>query len=60
MAKPLIIVVKFAFWWRFYVFGLVLFSALTGANPDPDKLAYWMRKAVRYTTPSGKKIKGLN
>lgn len=48
MAKAQItLVVGFAWWWRWYVRGVVLTVWLTGREPDLDKLAYWAGRAVR-------------
>lgn len=41
------LVVGFAWWWRWYVRGVVLTAWLTGCDPDPDRLTYWAGRAVR-------------
>lgn len=42
----LIAEVKFAWWWRFYVAGVVAMARLTGLGVCPEKLDYWFRKAA--------------
>lgn len=54
MAKPLIVTMKLACWFRFYVLGLVVFSAITGTKPNPDKVEYWIKKALTITTSGDK------
>lgn len=60
MAQPLTITIKLAVWFRFYVFGIVIMSALTGRQIDQLKLDYWLNKAITLTDGQGNKIKGLN
>jgi hypothetical protein len=55
MASPLIVTVKVAPWLRFYIFGVVVFSALTGTKPDRNKVDYWIKKAVTIKTTGDKK-----
>jgi hypothetical protein len=57
MAKPLMITIKFAFWFRFYTYGLVFFSAITGTQPDPQKVEYWISKAIRLTPAQARRLK---
>ena len=42
----LIAKVKFAWWWKFYVVGVVAMARLTGLDVCPEKLDYWFRKAA--------------
>jgi hypothetical protein len=39
--------VTMAWWWRFYVYGVLTMSSLTGLEADEDKIRYWIRKAIR-------------
>tara|TARA_A100000171_G_scaffold51185_1_gene64730 strand:- start:441 stop:605 length:165 start_codon:yes stop_codon:yes gene_type:complete len=37
-------------WWLpFYIEGVRLMSEITGLEPDPAKVAYWVRKGVKTT-----------
>lgn len=54
MAKTgqLIVDVKISWWLRYYLIGVSMMCYLTGAQPDYDKIDYWISRAV--------KIKALN
>jgi hypothetical protein len=39
--------IKMAWWWRFYVYGVLTMSSLTGLEADEDKIRYWIRKAMK-------------
>lgn len=39
--------VYMAWWWRYYARGVAAMTALTGLQPDPDKVRAWARRAVR-------------
>ena len=39
--------IKLAWWLRAYLHGVQLISSLTGLNPDPDKIAYWVECGVK-------------
>ncbi|WP_197076392.1 hypothetical protein [Luteimonas sp. FCS-9] len=39
--------VYFAWWLRWYLGSVALMSALTGLNPDMDKVGFWAGRAVR-------------
>jgi hypothetical protein len=60
MAKCLVITIKFAFWFRFYVYGLRFVSSITGTQPDPDKVKYWIRRAIVLTPAQVSKLKRSN
>jgi uncharacterized membrane protein len=60
MAQPITITIKLAVWFRFYVLGVVIMSALTGRKIDQLKLDYWLNQAITLTDGQGNKIKGLN
>lgn len=38
--------VKFAWWWKFYVVGVVAMARLTGLEPDYEKVTAWAKRAV--------------
>lgn len=46
MRSALVIRIKLAWWLRWYLIGVVLMSRMTGAQPDEDKLLYWIRRAM--------------
>jgi hypothetical protein len=39
--------IKLAWWLRAYLHGVQLVSHLTGLNPDPDKVAYWVERGTK-------------
>lgn len=39
--------VSLAWWWRFYAFGLLTMVAITGLEPDWQKVEAMIMKAVR-------------
>ena len=39
--------VTFAWWWRPYVYGVAFTCWLTGMQPDPERIGYWMKRAAR-------------
>lgn len=39
--------VSFAWWWKPYICGVILASWLTGMQPDPERVGYWMKRAAR-------------
>lgn len=38
---------RFAWWLRWYLTGVVLTARLSGLEPDPSKVAGWVRRAAR-------------
>lgn len=35
-------------WWlRYYLYGVMLTAWMTGRQPDPEKLGYWVAKGVK-------------
>lgn len=38
--------VRIAWWLRHYLFGVATMCALTGMEPNPDRLHYWIDKGV--------------
>lgn len=45
--ENLIAEVKMAWWFKYYLFGLVITSKLLNRKPDPLKIAVYSRKAVK-------------
>jgi hypothetical protein len=45
--STLTITIKMAWWWRFYAYGVITMSLLTGLEADEDKIRYWIRKAMK-------------
>lgn len=41
--------VRWAWWWPYYVATLVAFCRAFDRMPDPDRVRYWARRAVRVT-----------
>ncbi|MBC7201922.1 MAG: hypothetical protein H5U29_00165 [Pusillimonas sp.] len=39
--------IKLAWWIRWYLMGVVLMARLTGQQPDPERIGYWVAKAAR-------------
>ncbi len=56
MTKEIVITYKLAFWFKYYVFFLVLFCALTGREPNALRLRYWTNKATVIYDHNGNKI----
>lgn len=44
-----------AWWWKWYAFGVLLLSDVTGLEPDPDKVNYWAKRAVTIRFNGGKR-----
>lgn len=40
-------VVRWAWWWRLYVSGVLLMVQITGREPNYEKIRYWSTRAVR-------------
>lgn len=51
----LIAEVKFAWWWKFYVAGVVAMARLTGLEPDYEKVTAWAKRAVSIEIIKGRK-----
>lgn len=41
------LIARMAWWWRWYATAVVAGCWLTGLSPDPAKLEYWARRAIR-------------
>ena len=54
MAKPLFVKIKIAWWFRYYLIGLVFLCRFMGAEPDEKRIEYWLRKAITITTTGDK------
>jgi len=40
--------VKFKWWWKPYIIGVVLFAKATGMRPDPVKIRHYSQKAMKF------------
>jgi hypothetical protein len=38
--------ITYAWWWKPYCYGLMATAWLTGLDPDPEKVGYWLKKAA--------------
>jgi hypothetical protein len=38
--------VRLAWWWKPYIYGLATMAALTGAEPNWDRVNYWIGRAM--------------
>lgn len=45
--SKIVCVVRWAWWWRVYVQGVLIMVQLTGRQPDYEKISYWCKRAVR-------------
>lgn len=48
----LVVSVKICWWLRAYLCGVALISDITGLDPDPEKVSFWLRRGVRVTCKS--------
>ncbi|QNB08350.1 hypothetical protein G5S34_17385 [Herbaspirillum frisingense] len=39
---------RFAWWFRLYLCGVILFAVIMRQRPDEQKLIYWIRKGLRH------------
>lgn len=37
---------KYAWWWKFYCYGLVITAWLTGMPPNLERVEYWAQRAL--------------
>jgi|GEM_PF-686638 len=56
MAELLSIEIRFAWWWKWYVFGVTVMCLVSNSEPDEAKSLYWSAKAKRVYL-NGKRIK---
>ena len=47
--------VKFAWWWRLYVAGVVLMASITGMQPNYEKVTAWANRAISIKIIKGRK-----
>lgn len=40
--------VSLRWWLPLYILGVRLMSELTGLEPDPDKVRYWVKKGIKF------------
>jgi hypothetical protein len=40
--------IRLAWWFKFYLYGLSFASLITGAEPSPERIAYWLEKAITF------------
>jgi hypothetical protein len=57
MAAPIIVTIKIAPWFRFYIEGLDLCCWLTDCEPNLVRVEYWLCKASSITINSNKSNK---
>jgi len=43
----LIVKVKMAWWFKPYLYGIATMAAITGAEPDWDRVNYWVKRAMK-------------
>lgn len=43
----LMVRVSLRWWLPLYILGVRLMSEMTGLEPDPAKVAYWVRKGIK-------------
>lgn len=39
--------IRFAWWLRWYLAGVVLTCRMTGCQPNIERVSYWVRRAIR-------------
>lgn len=47
MQRQVTISVFVAWWLRWYIVGVALMCRMTGCAPDVERVAYWVRRAIR-------------
>jgi len=45
--KEIRVSITYAWWFRFYIFGVMTMCHLTGLQPHNERFSYWCKKAVR-------------
>jgi hypothetical protein len=44
----LVLKVKFAWWFKYYLNSVVMFCLLSGCEPDMARVCYWANRALRF------------
>jgi len=44
--RPIHATLRVAPWFRWYLFGVLLVARLTGLQPDPQRVGWWLSRAV--------------
>lgn len=44
--EQITLTIKVSWWVKWYIRGVAYMCALTGQDPDMDKVAYWVRKGL--------------
>lgn len=39
--------IKVAWWFRVYAYGVVFLAEVFGLQPDPEKVNFWVKKAIK-------------
>lgn len=47
MQHQVVIRVSVSWWLRWYLAGVALMCRMTGCQPDADRVAYWVRRAIK-------------
>jgi hypothetical protein len=47
MMATMKITFRLAWWFKYYLQGVTFMCAITGCEPDIDKVSYWAGKALR-------------
>lgn len=55
MAKvdEIVVRISFKFWVQPYLAGVELASTITGLDPDPEKVMYWLSRGIKIDLVSG-------
>jgi hypothetical protein len=46
MAKTAPVQLRWRWWLRWYLYGVVTMHALTGLRPDMDRVTWWIRRGL--------------
>lgn len=47
------VTLRVAWWFRWYLFGVLIMARLTGLQPDPRRIGWWLTRAVSVRFKSG-------
>lgn len=45
--------IRVSWWLRWYLAGVALMCRMTGGQPDMDRVAYWVRRAIKLMSGNG-------
>lgn len=45
-SREIVVQLRMAWWFKCYMAGLVFMLRVTGAEPNWDRIDYWVRKAI--------------